>query len=153
MSEFACVAQADGAGGGDFVVADSPDCVVGFDDGECFVGGVVGRIGSLPVEGSVGALGVVDDCEALELGVEVIEGVGWAVGAEPSFQYLVAAFDLALGSEFVRAAGFLRDSTRLFLDVETRTNLLIHHRAASYFSECDGWACPTLTPSSRMRCM
>lgn len=65
--------------------------------GSCgFQGGVVGGCRGLAV-GSVHPVVVVELLERVELVLEVGEGVGGRLGAEPAFEGLVESFDLALG--------------------------------------------------------
>lgn len=70
VAEFAGVAHGDDAGGVDFVVAYAP---VVFEVGDGGVGlgaGVVDGVWGVAVEGAVGAFGVVDGLEFIELGLE-----------------------------------------------------------------------------------
>jgi hypothetical protein len=67
-------------------------------------GGVVGGCRGLAV-GSVHPVVVVGLLERVELVLEVGEGVGCGLGAEPAFEGLVEAFDLSLGFGGGRSSG------------------------------------------------
>ncbi|MCI9887452.1 hypothetical protein JT358_03105 [Micrococcales bacterium 31B] len=64
VAEFSGVAEADSTGSIDFFVSGSPGFVVERLGGFCFGECGVGLVGCAVVEGSVGALGVVDVCRA-----------------------------------------------------------------------------------------
>ncbi len=101
--ESAVVAQGDRSGGVDAVVADA---VVGSSAG---AGG--SGLGQQPVDDrrgaaaqrGVGPLVVVELAERVELGLEVGDRRGGWLGAEPAFEGLLEAFDLAAGGGVVRA--------------------------------------------------
>ena len=53
---------------------------------------------------------VVDALEAVELGLQVVQGGGGGLSGEPALQGLVETFDLALGLRMVGMAVFLGDA-------------------------------------------
>src|SRR5262245_13990369 len=97
--ELAAVAQGDGAAAVDGVLADP--AVGGNGDlrpgGESFDPGGVGGGWCLAADGPVGPAGVVVGGEAVELGLQGVDGGYRPLAGEPFLQGLVEAFDLAAG--------------------------------------------------------
>jgi hypothetical protein len=91
------MAQGHDAYGVDAVGANPPVFALGSDRGCGFGGCLVGLGRGAAVERSVGSFVVVDVAELGQQLVQVGEGVGFGLGAEPFLQGLVEALDFALG--------------------------------------------------------
>ena len=91
--ESAVVAEGDDAAGVDAVAADSLAAVCGGGSGLCFGESLVRDGWGDAVEGAVGAGGVVEVDEGVELVLECVVGVGGLQGGEVAFEGLLEAFD------------------------------------------------------------
>src|SRR5690625_5430719 len=89
VAEFSCVAQGDGSGGVDDVVAGSPCVLADGEGGMCFGAGSVGLCWGASAVCSGGSLDVVDQGEGLLERIEGVDGVGWVQGCLPAFGGLV----------------------------------------------------------------
>jgi hypothetical protein len=72
--------------------------------------GGVGRCRGEPLQRPVGSKLVIDALEAVELGLQLLQGGGGGLSGEPALQGLVEAFDLALGLRMVGMAVLLGDA-------------------------------------------
>jgi hypothetical protein len=92
--ESAVVAQRDGAAVADAVLAD-PVVAVGDGDagGGCFGAGLERVERGATAQGPLRSGGVVVVAEAVELGLEGSQGLGWGLFGEPAFLGLVETFD------------------------------------------------------------
>jgi hypothetical protein len=96
--QAAVVAQGDDAAGIDEVASDPGMWGEGERaGGDGFGAGGVGHGGRPPADGAVRALGVVGVAEAVELGLELVDGCGARLAGQPFLEGLVEAFDLAAG--------------------------------------------------------
>ena len=97
VMHFSCPSERNFSFDVEAVCADSVMPGEGFSRRCCFEGGVVGIGGSVAVQRTVGAFGVVGVLKLIELLLKLFEGVGFGFGCKPSFLCLVEPFDLSLG--------------------------------------------------------
>ena len=109
MPQPACVAQRNLPGRVDPVHADPPVTSLSGCQRNRFDGGVVGLRGCFPIQCPVWALMVIDVAELLQLGVEVLQGVGPGLAGQPFFQGLMEALNFSLSLRVARGSVLLRD--------------------------------------------